>query len=145
LIGRLLEVCFGSTRPVDDHMALMGVLRMSCALEPYLRRYTADIQPKLILEFLMFDEDFPRSMRFSTARIEEHLSGAAGYVEHTGNAAPERLAGRLKARLQYADVENMELGGAGALLSTALDECGQIHSAIYETFVAYSLEMRLPA
>jgi uncharacterized alpha-E superfamily protein len=147
LIGRLLEVCFGDQRrqPITDHFALTSLLRMSCALEPYLRRYTADIQPKLILEFLMFDEDFPRSMRFSTARIEEHLSGAAGYVEHTGNAAPERLAGRLKARLQYADVENMELGGAGALLTTALEECGQIHSAIYETFVAYSLEMRLPA
>jgi hypothetical protein len=39
---------------------------------------------------------------------------------HTG---PERLAGRLKARLQYADVENIKLGEAGALLTTVLDEC----------------------
>lgn len=147
LIGRLLKVCFGDKdrQPITDHFALTSLLRMSCALEPYLRRYTADIQPRLILEFLMFDEDFPRSIRFSTAQIEEHLSGAAGYVEHAGNAGPQRLAGRLKARLQYADVENLALAGAGDLLSTVLDECGAIHSAIYDTFVAYSLEMRLPA
>ncbi|MDO8379514.1 alpha-E domain-containing protein [Phenylobacterium sp.] len=145
LIGRLLEVCFGDRRrPLTDHFALTSLLRMSCALEPYLRRYTADVRPELILEFLMFDEDFPRSIRFSTARIEEHLSAASRYVD-AGHAGPERLAGRLKARLQYADVENMELVGAGALLSTVLDECQAIHTAIYDTFVAYSLEMRLPA
>ncbi|MES2340811.1 MAG: alpha-E domain-containing protein [Pseudomonadota bacterium] len=145
LIGRLLEVCFGDRRrPLTDHFALTSLLRMSCALEPYLRRYTADVRPELILEFLMFDEDFPRSIRFSTARIEEHLSAASRYVD-ASKAGPERLAGRLKARLQYADVENMELVGAGALLSTVLDECQAIHTAIYDTFVAYSLEMRLPA
>ena len=145
LIGRLLQVCFGDARkrPITDHFALTSLLRMSCALEPYLRRYTADIRPELILEFLMFDEDFPRSIRFSTARIEEHLTAAGRHVEGDG-PGPERLAGRLKARLQYADVQNMELVGAGALLTTVLEECSAIHKSIYETFVAYSLELRLP-
>ena len=143
LIGRLLEVCFGSGRPVDDHMALMGVLRMSCALEPYLRRFTADIQPRKVLEFLLLDEEFPRSMRFCTARIEEYLSTAARHAGTAGHAAPERLAGRLRARLQYADME--EMAGAGSFISTVLEECAALHQSIYDTFVAYSLEMRLPA
>jgi uncharacterized alpha-E superfamily protein len=147
LIARLLRVCFAPSEqgPITDHLALTSLLRMSCALEPYLRRYTAEIQPKLILEFLMFDEEFPRSVRFSTTRIEEHLTGAARYVEHAANAGPERLAGRLNARLRFADVENLELRDAGLLLDTVLDECAAVHSAIYDTFVAYSLEMRLPA
>lgn len=146
LIGRLLEVCFGdSRRPLDDHVALMSVLRMSCALEPYLRRYTADVQPRKILEFLLLDQDFPRSLRFCTDRIEEHLVAASRYVEAAGHAAPERLAGRLKSRLQYADMDELEVAGASALISTVLDECAGIHKAIYETFVAYPLELRLPA
>ncbi|WP_309643121.1 alpha-E domain-containing protein [Phenylobacterium sp.] len=146
LIGRLLEVCFGDRRrgAVDDHFAMVSVLRMSCALEPYLRRYTADIQPRKILEFLLLDADFPRSIRFSTARIEEHLTAASRYVD-AGHAGPERLAGRLKARLQYADMDELEVAGASALLSTVLDECIGIHKSVYETFVHYSLEMRLPA
>lgn len=141
LIGRLLQVCFGARRPLDDHMALMGVLRMSCALEPYLRRFTADVQPDKVLDFLLLDEEFPRSMRFCTARIEEYLRTAA---HHAGGAAgPERLAGRLRARLQYADLA--ELHDAGGLITTVLDECADLHQSIYDTFVAYSLEMRLPA
>ncbi len=147
LIGRLLEVCFGGgrRRPVDDHVPLMSVLRMSCALEPYLRRYTADVQPRKILEFLVLDQDFPRSLRFCTDRIEEHLMAASRYVEAAGHAAPERLAGRLKARLQYADINELEVDGASALITTVLDDCATIHKAIYETFVAYPLETRLPA
>ena len=34
---------------------------------------------------------------------------------------------------------------ASTILNTVLDECAAIHTSVYETFVAYSLEMRLPA
>ena len=147
LIARLLEVCFGNQRQeaITDHIALMGLLRMACALEPYLRVYTAEIEPRHILEFLLFDEDFPRSIRFSTGRMQDNLkvlSSQAGF----GGQGPERLAGRLNARLEFADVSQMLDGAeASALLSTVVDECADIHKAVYEAFVAYPLELRLPA
>lgn len=147
LIARLLEVCFGDGHrgALSDHFALTSVLRMSCALEPYLRVYTADIKPAFILRFLLLDEDFPRSLRFSTARIEEHMSGLTKYVAASAQANPERLAGRLKARLQYADMDELAAQGASGFLATIGDECAAIHHALHETFVAYPLELRLPA
>ena len=149
LIARLLDVCFGEARAehVTDHIALMGLLRMACALEPYLRVYTAEIEPRHILEFLLFDEEFPRSIRFCTARIKEHLSELTGEADLFGQAAaPKRLAGRLNARLEFADVDAMLDGtSAGALLATITAECVDIHCAVYEAFVAYPLELRLPA
>ncbi len=145
LIARLLNVCFGEADDaVDDHVALVSLLRMACALEPYLRVYTADINARCILEFLMFDEDFPRSIRFSTHRIQECLTHLAGGRD-LGRHDPSRIAGRLNARLTYADIEEVEAGGAGALLAAVSAECAAIHSAIHETFVAYPLETRLPA
>ena len=148
LIARLLEVCFGDPkrRTVTDHFALTSLLRMGCALEPYLRVYTADLQPKYILEFLLFDDDFPRSLRFCTAQMENHLRGVSRHFEEdTGQVSPERLAGRLRARLQYADMDELASTGAHAILTTVAGECAKIHEAIYNTFVAYPLEMRLPA
>jgi uncharacterized alpha-E superfamily protein len=147
LIGALLEVCFGDRRRrgVTDHSALTSVLRMSCALEPYLRVYTADMQPRFILEFLLLDEDFPRSVRFCTARIEEHLAVLSRHVEAAGAASPDRLAGRLRARLQYAEIGEVQAGGSSAFLGAVLDECAGVHRQVYETFVAYTLEQRLPA
>jgi len=147
LVSSLLEVCFaeGPGRVINDHIALVSLLRMACALEPYLRVYTAEIEPRHILEFLVFDEDFPRSIRFVTSRIEEHLAVLARHAEASGGPGPERIAGRLKARLQFADLDELQAQGASALLTTVVNECSRIHEAIYGTFVAYPLEMRLPA
>ncbi|HVM99923.1 MAG TPA: alpha-E domain-containing protein [Caulobacteraceae bacterium] len=146
LVARLLEVCFsdGKTPAVTEPIALMSVLRMACALEPYLRVYTADINPRFILEFLLFDEDFPRSIHFCTARMQDYLTQL---TRETGAARSDalRLAGRLDARLKYANFEEVEASGAGALLAAVARECAAIHDAIYETFVTYPLELSLPA
>jgi uncharacterized alpha-E superfamily protein len=145
LIGSLLDVCFGERRRrrITDHFALTSVLRMGCALEPYLRVYTAEMQPRYILQFLMMDDAFPRSMRFCTDQIESHL---AAITRNAGiGGPPDRLAGRLRARLQYADLDELEAQGPSAFLRTVLVECAAIHRTLYDTFVAYPLELRLPA
>ena len=146
LIARLLRVCFsrGDLPPIDDHLALVSVLRMACALEPYLRAYTADLHSRHILEFLLFDEDFPRSIRYSTSRMEEHLTHMSRGRE-IGRGDPARLAGRLNARLAYTDLEDVESSGGSAILTAVEAECTAIHQAMHETFVAYPLETRLPA
>jgi uncharacterized alpha-E superfamily protein len=146
LIARLLRAAFGDGAvPSGDHVTLMNVLRMGCALEPYLRTYTAEIEPRHILDFLLFDEDFPRSIRFATARIEESMADIASHVAFGGRGRPERLAGRLSSRLEFTDLEELEANGAAALLASVVADCGRIHEALYQTFVAYPLEMRLPA
>lgn len=146
LIGRLLEVCFADPRHRNlDHFALTSVLRMACALEPYLRVYTADIRPRAILEFLLLDPEFPRSLRFCTSEVEAHLARISRIVETASPTGPDRFAGRLKARLQYVDIDEIARDGALAFLDTVLSECAEIHRAVYESFVAYPLEHRLPA
>ena len=148
LIARLLDVSFGEGAaglPQRDHLVQMSILRMSCALEPYLRVYTSDIRPQYILEFLLFNDEFPRSIRFVTARMEEYLTGLLRHAEASNRAAPERLAGRLSSRLEFADPEELTDLGASGLLATVVTECARIHDAIYETFVAYPIDQRLPA
>jgi uncharacterized alpha-E superfamily protein len=148
LIARLLDVCFGDAAGgylVNDHFAQLSVLRMACALEPYLRVYTAEMQPRLLMQFLLFDEEFPRSIRFCAARVQEHLTRASRYAEIFDGPSPERLAGRLSARLEFAEFDEVSQMGASAYLTTIVQECARIHEAVYEAFVAYPLERRLPA
>ncbi|HEY1559661.1 MAG TPA: alpha-E domain-containing protein [Caulobacteraceae bacterium] len=144
LIAQLLSAGFGGDTGSDDHVALVNLLRMGCALEPYLRVYTADINARSILEFMMFDEEFPRSIRFATERIQEHVARFSSGRERSRND-PLRLAGRLNARLAYADINAIERGGADELLAGVQAGCAAINTAIFETFVAYPLDQRLPA
>ena len=145
-IAYLLDVCFGdpaAPEALTEHLAQMAVLRMACALEPYLRVYTAEINPLYVLQFLLFDQEFPRSLRFSAARIKDYLDRLAPLSRATRRGGPERLAGRLKARLEFADLD--ETLAPGAILSGVVAECSRIHHAVYETFIDYPLEQRLPA
>jgi uncharacterized alpha-E superfamily protein len=148
LMARLLDVCFGDAAQghlLDDHFAQLSVLRMCCALEPYVRVYTAELQPRLLMQFLLFDEEFPRSIRFCAARVQEHLVRVSRYADIVGGPSPERLAGRLSARMDFAEFEEVAQSGASAYLALIVQECARIHEAVYDAFVAYPLERRLPA
>jgi uncharacterized alpha-E superfamily protein len=148
LVARLLDVCFGDAAGgflLEDHYAQLSVLRMACALEPYLRVYGAEIEQRHMINFILFDPEYPRSIRFSAARIQEHLTGVGRQAEAFDGPNPERLAGRLASRLEFADFEEFSGFGASAYLGNVVAECARIHEAVYETFVAYPLEQRLPA
>jgi uncharacterized alpha-E superfamily protein len=148
LIARLLDVCFGDAAGgflLNDHFAQLSVLRMACALEPYLRVYTAEMQPRLLMQFLLFDEEFPRSIRFCAAQVQSHLTRLIRSAEVADGPNPDRIAGRLAARLNFAEFEEVAQAGASAYLATIVHECARIHEAVYEAFVAYPLERRLPA
>jgi len=148
LIARLLDVCFGDAAGgylLNDHFAQLSVLRMACAMEPYLRVYTAELHPRLLMQFLLFDEEFPRSIRFCAAQVQSHLTRLSRNADGLDGPSPERLAGRLSARLEFADFDEVAQAGASAYLATINQECARIHEAVYEAFVAYPLELRLPA
>ena len=149
LMARLLKAgLHDHALTADDHAAMVSLLRMACALEPYLREYTAEVTPQSVLRFLMFDESFPRSIRFATARMEEHL-GALSQGREMGRewarSDPARIAGRLNASLAFADIEEGADGGAKGLIEAVGAGCRAIDKAVHETFVAYPLELRLPA
>jgi uncharacterized alpha-E superfamily protein len=144
LLVRLLKACFGAVDGPEDPLSRISLLRMACAVEPYLRAYTADLNARFILEFLLFDEDFPRSIRHATTQIHQHVAHLARGRD-ASQCAPLRLAGRLNARLVYVDMAAIADGGAADLLSEVERECREIHQAMHDTFVAYPLEMRLPA
>lgn len=148
LIARLLDVCFGDAAGgylLNDHFAQLSVLRMACALEPYVRAYTADMQPRLLMQFLLFDEEFPRSIRFCAAQVQSHMARLVRSAEVFDGPSPDRIAGRLSSRLDFAEFDEVAEAGASAYLATIVQECARIHEAVYGAFVAYPLERRLPA
>jgi uncharacterized alpha-E superfamily protein len=86
------------------------LLHACSGLEAYHQNYVSDIVPEHVAEFLIFSTDFPRSILFSTDRLDEHLHAISGCPRtHYSNEA-ERLCGRLLSNLKY--------GNAAELLET---------------------------
>jgi uncharacterized alpha-E superfamily protein len=130
----------------SSNLEWIALLRSCSALEAYCRRYTADIRPDRVAEFLLLDPQFPRSVRFAAARLESALRAIGGLTPRSagGNRA-ERLAGRFHASLDYAQVDEFLNEDPHGTLVAVGRYCAQIHAALYQGYITYPIESALPA
>ena len=127
-----------------DQVEWVTLLESCSALEAYCRYYTADVRAGRVTEFLLLNPEFPRSVRFSAVQLEAALRTLAGYSTRPGGRA-ERLAGRLRASLEYAQVDEILNDDPQAYLTNISRQCGQIHTAVQQSYVSYPIESALPA
>ena len=127
----------------NEYLDWMGLLRSATAFEAYCKVYTADLTPERILEFLLLDEEFPHSLRFSIDSLQ-HALGAIQHESGKTRAEPvRRLAGRLQGSLNYSSVDEILEGDVVAYLKTIQVQCCEIHNTIYELYIDYSIQTAL--
>lgn len=142
---RLLQAHCPSLAIEDESMAnyleWVGLLRSCTCFEAYCKQYTAQMLPRRILEFLLLDDEMPRSVRFCTERIERVIGAVA---EDTGRAAKntrlQRAAGTLSAKLDFSSVDDILSAGLPAFLQDVALQTGQIHSALFSTYIRYTVD-----
>jgi uncharacterized alpha-E superfamily protein len=143
LVARLLDIHFGpasrtgSARNVLDWIVL---LRFCTAFEAYCKVYTAAIRDDRIAEFLLFDQQLPHSVRFAVERVSESLARVGGGAPAGRRAACDRLAGKLKASLDFGQIDELMGGSIGGFLANIRSQCEQIHDAVYTAYIAYDVE-----
>ncbi len=103
------------------------LLRALSSLENYRREYGARLEPQLVIAFLLFDANSPRSLRYGAAALKECLEAIAGPGALT---SPGRLVGRLHSDLCYDDEELMRRADFGGLLDHVCAELSKIHDAL---------------
>ena len=135
----------GSVEKVDgnEYLDWMGLLRSATAFEAYCKVYTADLTPERILEFLLLDEEFPHSLRFSIDSLQNALDAIQQRSGKSRAEAVRRLAGRLQGSLSYSGVEEILEGDVIAYLRTIQVQLREIHNTIYELYIDYSIQTAL--
>lgn len=134
-----------SMRPPLDQVEWVALLRSCSALEAYCRHYTADVRPERVAEFLLLSAEFPRSVRFAAGRLDAAVRTLARGAGRGAGGRAERLAGRLHASLNYGQVDEILTDGPHAYLTGVVRQCGLVHAALQQTYIAYPIESALPA
>lgn len=129
----------------DEYGNWLGLLKCATAFEAYCMVYTAHLEPRKIVEFLLLNGEFPHSICFSVASIQDALNAIALATDTSRGARVHRLAGRLRALLDYAQVDEIIENDLGEYLAEILRETGQIHDALYQMYITYPLEDKLVA
>ena len=127
----------------NEYLAWMGLLRSATAFEAYCKVYTADLTPEHIFEFLLLDEEFPHSVRFSIDSVQCALEKIQGDTGKSRAEALRRLSGRLRASLSYSSADEILRQDVVGYLRGIQAQCRAIHDTIYELYVDYSIQTAL--
>jgi uncharacterized alpha-E superfamily protein len=122
-IGRLLERADKTSRIVDvkyfillpsandvgnslDLAQWSAMLRSASALEMY-RRSRGRIAPTPVVDFLLLERDFPRSVRYCVSGAEQSLHAITGTPAGSFGNSPEQELGRLRAHLEFTSISDI--------------------------------------
>ena len=142
-LGRLLDLHFSAAQNSENspkYFDWLVLLKFCTAWEPYTKRYTASVRPQNIAEFLLFDPEFPHSICFSVDRMTDALARVAPGAPPARRAAVERLAGRLKAAVDFGQVDDLMNGGLAPFIADITKQCEQIHKTLYSSYITYGAE-----
>jgi uncharacterized alpha-E superfamily protein len=154
-LGRFIDRAAATARLVDVHWSAweaadqntgatyldwVGLLKSCTAFEAYCQEYTADLQEQRIAEFLLLDREFPHSVRYAVGRMHAALHAVVESAGGRRSAEAERLAGRLRALLDYATIDEILASGMHPYLTEVRELCYQIHECLRQTYFAPPLE-----
>lgn len=142
----MLEVHFGDAETeernggIGAYISWAALLRSCSAFEAYCQRYTADVRSERVAEFLLLSPDFPRSVRFAVETVEASLRAVARALGRSATGRVERLAGRLRASLDYSQIDEIMAESLQSYVQGIRQQCGQVHIALYQTYINYETE-----
>jgi uncharacterized alpha-E superfamily protein len=117
-----------------DNIQWTAVLKSASAFEMF-RKQHHQITPRSVADFLIFDSQFPRSIRHCVTKSKICLQRINGTTSPAGsrNAAEKKL-GRLEADLAYSDIDEVIQRGMHEYLDNLQTRLNQIDTAIGTTY-----------
>jgi uncharacterized alpha-E superfamily protein len=104
-----------------------SLLRGLSCLENYRKAFGARLEPIDVLQFLLFDPQTPRSVRYGASAVKEHLDRISSESELS---QPARIVGKLAAELSYQGHDLIREGQILPFLDHVLAELGRAHDAL---------------
>lgn len=155
-MGRLLERADKTSRIVDvkyffllpdvrdvgsslDVAQWLALLKSASALEMY-RRTHGQIDPSSVVDFLVLDREFPRSIRFCLVKAEESLHAITGGAAGTFRTHAEQQLGRLRSEFDFTHVNDIFVRGVHEFVDGFQGKLNRVGEAIHESFFVSGVE-----
>lgn len=118
--------------PVDN-IQWISVLRSTSSFEMYRKQFH-QVTPSNVADFLIFDRYFPRSIYHCIAKAQISLHRITGSKTGSATNPAEKSLGRLKAHMEYTDIDEVIAGGLHEFLDDLQIKLNSIGGNIAEVF-----------
>jgi uncharacterized alpha-E superfamily protein len=151
-LGRMLERADKTSRILDvkyflllptaadvgttsDDIQWAAVLRSASAFEMY-RKTHGRIAPDRVVEFLLFEKEFPRAVHYCLVRARESVHLISGTPLGMFRHQVERQLGELCSEIAYGRIETIITAGLHEYLDRLQTQMNQVGNGVSETFFA---------
>jgi uncharacterized alpha-E superfamily protein len=145
ILGRSLERADMTARlllarmSAPDDIGWPVLLRACGAHESFIRTHGWATEPERVVEFLLLDRLFPRSVVYALSTAEECLAALnPGPIRAGVDDPARRPVGRLRNRLEYSDPKQLA-DQLPELLATLQETCVQASEAIARQYFNYQV------
>jgi uncharacterized alpha-E superfamily protein len=125
------------TNPGDlplTNLQWAGVLRSCRAYEAYQKLYVGRIEPDKVVQFLLLEPTFPRSVRFSLEEAARSLGVIGGFVPDRDVSQAGRVLGRALSELRYCELAPILKNNLHHFLGEVLERCAQASRAVQNQY-----------
>jgi uncharacterized alpha-E superfamily protein len=140
--SRLLDVKFyilqssgGQSDTPLDIVQWSALLKSTGALEMYRKQY-GRIAPGNVVDFLVLDRHFPRSLHYCLVKSEESLHAITGTAGGTFKNKSEQRLGRLRSELDYTHIDDVIAQGIHEFIDSFQAKLNMVGEAIHDNFFA---------
>jgi uncharacterized alpha-E superfamily protein len=140
----LLDAYFSRAGEADT-LDWVGLLASCAAFESYCKVYTAELKPDSMAEFLLLNPEFPYSVRYAVERMGAAIAAISQTSFTKASGRIERIAGRLRASLAYAQIADIMIGGVHRYLDEVIQQCNSLHAAVHIVYIDYPIQSALEA
>ncbi len=141
-ISRIIDVKYFHMMPhvkdigtTYDDIQWTYLLRSASGFEMYRKVYQKML-PEKIIEFLILDANFPRSIVYCINKANGALHAISGSKEDSFQNKAEQILGTLRSELVYTDVNQIISLGLHQFTDSFQDKLNILGDSIYETFFA---------
>jgi uncharacterized alpha-E superfamily protein len=93
------------------------------------------MRPEWAVELLVFNDEFPRSMRFCVERFDDALRKISRVSPRRFSNRAEKLSGRLLAELEYGSIDEVLAFGLHAYLDRTQERLNEIGQALFDAYI----------
>ena len=150
-LGTFLERADQTSRMLDTltfqshiptRVDLLAVLRSCSARSAFKRQYRGELSMRNVANFLLFSQDFPRSIRFSIRCLDENLHAISGVPSGNFSNEAERLIGSSLAMVNFTDINAVLSIGLHQTIDDLQKKLMKVGQCIFETYVLLPFEIK---
>lgn len=141
--SRILDVKYFILLPSTDYVGTAydtlqwaALLRSASALDMYRKKYH-QINPTNVTQFLFFEPEFPRSVKYCLRECDTCMHNITGAPVGSYSTLAERQLGILRAEIEYADVAEIVQAGLHQYTDHFQMKLNRVGDAIANSFFAF--------